>query len=80
MAVPREETSADASPSYISPNFEGDTKTKNTGREARTPRWNMALNALLGSFWGSRNVCVISGLGPHRSGVDGFSVSFAMTG
>lgn len=42
------------------------------GNPAATASAKIALNTLLGSFCGCLNVCVISGLGPHRSGGCGF--------
>ena len=48
------------------------TRRKNTGSPARTAAVNKRLNPLFGSFWGALKVCVISGLGCHRSGESGF--------
>lgn len=48
------------------------TRIKNVGSPARTAAVNNRLNPLFGSFWGTLKVCVISGLGCHRSGGSGF--------
>ena len=83
MAVYHESKSADAntSCSKVSP-LQGKTielggkdvgtRMKNMGSPARTAAVNNKLNPLFGSFWGALKVCVISGLGCHRSGGSGF--------
>jgi len=48
-------------------------RTRRSGIPAVTAKVNNTLNVLLGDFWGSLKVCVISDFGPHRSGFSRFS-------